>query len=191
MRKNPVLPKGRRLLEMLTGGDRRSIGRANQVAALVLGDSSLLGSLVEGLENDDALVRMRAADALEKVTIEHPEWLTPYKQRLLRIAAAATQQEVRWHMAQLLPRLALTPIQRRGAVRLLMQYRSDASSIVRTFALQALVELSPGDEQLRRKVVALLRSALRSGTPALRSRARRLLRRIAASGDLAPTDCRR
>jgi HEAT repeat protein len=165
---------------MLTGGDRRSIGRANAVVALVREHPSLLGALVEGLEDGDALIRMRTADALEKVSIEHPEWLAPYKKRLLRIAAVASQQEVRWHMAQLLPRLALTPTERRKAVRLLMKYGGDASSIVRTLTLQALVELSPGDEKLRRHVVDLLRSALRTGTPAMKSRARKLLEQVGA-----------
>jgi HEAT repeat protein len=165
---------------MLGGGDRRSIGRANEVAALVHEHTELLGSLIEGLDNADPLIRMRAADALEKATIKHAEWLSPYKMRLLRIASAASQQEVRWHMAQIVPRLSLTPTERRKAVRLLMRYQDDSSSIVRTFALQALVELSPGDEQLRRKVVGLLRSALRTGTPAMRSRARKLLEHIGA-----------
>lgn len=180
MRREPVPKKGRRLLGMLTGGDRRSIGRSDAVVGLVGRDPSLLGSLVDGLESDDVLIRMRAADALEKATVEHHEWLVPYKKRFLRIADGASQQEVRWHMAQMLPRLQLTPTERRGAVRLLLKYRGDASSIVRTFALQALVELSVGDEKLRRKVAALLRSALRTGTPAMRSRARKLLGRLAA-----------
>jgi HEAT repeat protein len=165
---------------MLRGGDRRSIGRANEVAALVQEDPPLINSLIGGLENADPLIRMRAADALEKATVTHPERLSPYKKQLLRIAAAASQQEVRWHMAQILPRLSLTSTERGKAVRLLMKYRDDASSIVRTFALQALVELSAGNEQLRRKVVGLLRSALRTGTPAMRSRARKLLDRAGA-----------
>jgi hypothetical protein len=180
MRKTPVLQKGRRLLEMLTGGDRRSIGRANEVAALVHEHPELLGSLIEGLENADPLIRMRAADALEKATIKHPGWLSPHKKRLLRIAAAASQQEVRWHMAQVLPRLSLTSSERRMAVRLLMKYRDDASSIVRTCTLQALVELSLGRENLRREVVDLLRSALRTGTAAMKNRARKLLEHIGA-----------
>jgi hypothetical protein len=165
---------------MLRGGDRRSIGRANEVAALVQEDPPLINSLIGGLENADPLIRMRAADALEKATVTHPERLSPYKKQLLRIAAAASQQEVRWHMAQILPRLSLTSTERGKAVRLLMKYRDDASSIVRTFALQALVELSAGNEQLRRKVVGLLRSALRTGTPAMRSRARKLLEHAGA-----------
>jgi hypothetical protein len=123
---------------------------------------------------------MRAADALEKITVKHPEWLKPYKRRLLRIAAAADQQEVRWHMAQMLPRVALTRTERREAVRVLMNYGGDASSIVRTFTLQALAELSDNDESLRGEVLDLLQSAIRTGTPAMKRRGRKLLERLGA-----------
>lgn len=164
-----------RLLGKLTGGDRRSIGRANEVVAEVLHDPSLFGLLFDGLDNQDPLVRMRAADALEKITVKHPEWLKPYKKRLLAIAVIADQQEVRWHMAQMLPRLSLTPIERREAARVVKGYLSDTSSIVKTCALQALAELSGNDENFREEVVGLLQNAIRTGTPAMKSRGRKLL----------------
>ena len=37
-----------------------------------------------------------------------PEYLAPYKERVIRLAAVAEQQEVRWQLAQLLARLDLT-----------------------------------------------------------------------------------
>ncbi len=176
-----ISQQSQRLLRKLTGGDRRSVGRANEVVAEVLHTPSLFDVLFDGLKNDDRLVKMRAADALEKVTAKQPEWLKPYKKRLLRLSAAADQQEVRWHMAQMLPRLALTPVERGEAARVLKGYLNDASSIVRTCALQALAELSDDDGNLREEVVRLLRSATRTGSPAMKSRARRLLERLGAN----------
>jgi len=61
------------LLSRLTGGDRRSIGRTGEVVAAVLGEPSLFGVLLSGLWSSDPLVRMRAADALEKITRKHEE----------------------------------------------------------------------------------------------------------------------
>ena len=55
------------LLEQLAGGDRRSIGRSNEVVATVLADPELLSVLFSGLDHDDPLIRMRAADAREKI----------------------------------------------------------------------------------------------------------------------------
>jgi hypothetical protein len=81
-------------------------------------------------------------------------------------------------MAQMIPRLALTRAEDYEAIEVLRRYLADASSIVRTFSLQALTDLSDHDENLREEVVSLLRSALRTGTLAMKSRARKLLQRL-------------
>ncbi len=58
------------ILEKLKGGDRRSIGRVNEVVSDVINNAALFDSVFNGMLNDDPIVRMRAADAVEKVT----EW---------------------------------------------------------------------------------------------------------------------
>jgi hypothetical protein len=121
---------------------------------------------------------MRTADAVEKITAKHADWLKPYKRRLLGPVAAIEQQEVRWHVAQLLPRLALTTKERSKAVAILLGYLDDKSAIVRTFSLQALADIAERDEALRPTVVDLLQVALSSGSPAMRARARKLLTRL-------------
>ncbi len=105
------------LLKKLEGGDRRSIGRADELVTEVLDKPALIGELFEGMLGDDPILRMRCADALEKITANHPEYLKPYKATLLQQVALIDQQEVRWHVAQMLPRLDLTPKQRVTAVK--------------------------------------------------------------------------
>ncbi len=51
------------ILSKLEGGDRRSIGKANEVVAEVLADPTLFEVVFSGLFSDDPLVRMRVADA--------------------------------------------------------------------------------------------------------------------------------
>ncbi len=166
------------MLAQLTGGDRRSIGRANAVARRVLADRRLFRELFSGMLSDDPVVRMRAADAVEKVTAKRPDWLRPYKQALLLRVASSEQQEVRWHVAQMIPRLELTKQERARVERLLSGYLEDRSAIVRTFAIQALADLAVDDANLRRRVIELLEDFVSTGTPALRSRARKLLGRL-------------
>lgn len=137
----------------------------------------LVAELVDALADQDAVVRMRAADALEKVTTTHPHLVRRFTSHLLRVAATADEPEVRWHMAQILPRLPLTARQRARCARALRTYLRDQSSIVRTCALHALVELAVASPRLRREVTALLQEAVRAGTPAMRARARRILTR--------------
>jgi len=72
------------ILKKLTGGDRRSIGRVDEVVKEVLADPSLFEAVLVGMLHDDPLIRMRCADAVEKITVSHPEYLWPYKTRLIR-----------------------------------------------------------------------------------------------------------
>ncbi len=73
------------LLALLEGGDRRSIGNVNAVIAAVEHDPSLIDVLFQGMLSEDPLIRMRAADAIEKITRKHLDWLQPYKEQLLTI----------------------------------------------------------------------------------------------------------
>jgi hypothetical protein len=168
----------KKLLSLLEGGDRRMIGRSEEVAAAVLRNPKLFGELVAGLWSENSLVRMRAADAAEKVTRSKPELLRRHKKELLGLLAEAEEQEVRWHLAAMVPRLELSARERQRAAFLLGRYLEDHSSIVKTFALQGLADLAANDEEMRAKVVETLGEAARSGTPAMRARSRKLLARL-------------
>ena len=126
----------------------------------------------------DPLVRMRAADAVEKATRNHPEMLAQHKRAIME-AARIDQQEVRWHVAQMLPRLKLTHQQRQTAISILFGYLEARSSIVRTFAMQALADFALRHVNLRPQVAPLLEHLTETGTPAMRSRGRKLLAQFA------------
>ena len=168
----------RTILALLCGGDRRSIGRADQVAAMVSKDPALFPQLIAGLRSEDPLVRMRAADAAEKVTRQHREYLLPHKKELLGLMIVAKEQELRWHLAAMVPRLPLDPSELQVAMSSLSDYLEDGSSIVKTFALQGMTELAEAEADLRPGVVEILRAATREGTPAMKARSRRLLIRL-------------
>jgi len=121
---------------------------------------------------------MRCADVTEKVSVVHPEWLEQHKRALLSFASTVQEKEVRWHMAQMLPRLELSPSERRRVVALLFKYLEDASQIVKTCTMQALFDISETDAKLRARVIPILREVVRKGSPAARSRARKLLTAI-------------
>jgi hypothetical protein len=121
---------------------------------------------------------MRAADAAEKVTRKNPKLLRPYKRELLGLMTEAAEQELRWHLAVMVPRMALIARERQVAITALNIYLEDRSSIVRAFALQGLADLVKDDPTLRSRVVEILRLATRNGTPAMKARGRKLLLRL-------------
>lgn len=163
---------------MLKGGDRRSIGKANQIAKLVLSEPKRFGELMQCLWDVDPIVRMRAADAAEKVTVTRPELLSPYKQELLGLLAEAEQIELRWHLALMVPRLELTSPERQRAAENLQRYLEDRSSIVKTCALQGIADLARQDASLKELAKRALEESLRAGSAAMKARARKLLKEL-------------
>ena len=137
----------------------------------------LFGELILGLWHENPIIRLRAADASEKASRHRPELLQPFKAELVGLLAETAEQELRWHLAQIVPRLKLTPNERSRVVSVLRDYLNDRSSIVKTFAMQALADLAIADAALWPATKALLEELTRIGTPAMRARGRKLLAR--------------
>jgi hypothetical protein len=166
------------VLKKLAGGDRRSVGRVSEVVAEVFNDPSLFEVVFNGMLSDDPVIRMRSADAVEKITQEHPEYLQPYKKKLIQQVARINQQEVRWHVAQMFPRLELSKEEQAVIVEILLDYLNDKSKIVKTFSIQALADFAERDAGLRPQIIKLLEELTRTGSPAMTSRGRRLLEKL-------------
>ena len=170
------------ILKKLSGGDRRSIGRSNEIAADVLvrpaQSPRLLKVLIGALTSPDEVLRMRSADAVEKITMQRPELLQPFKKNLLSLAGTITQKEVRWHLAILIPRLKLTATERAVSVEILFDYLRDKSSIVKIFAMQSLADLASTDQKLKSQIRPLLEELTQIGTPAMRARGRKILPKL-------------
>ena len=165
----------------LEGGDRRSIGRSNQVVGIVHRNLALLPALIDCMHHKDELVRMRAADAAEKLTVTNPEWFQPFRVELIKLADGATQQELKWHLAQILPRLELSRRDHVIVEAIFRRYLKDHSRIVRTCAMQGLSDLAMQDPRRLVPVRRLISSLMKTGSPAMKSRGRRLLRQLTAS----------
>jgi hypothetical protein len=164
------------LLKKLSGSDRRSIGSSNEVVTHVLAHPAHFQYVFAGLAADDPVVRMRAADAIEKITVRRPELLRPYKRKLLAIAGSTKQQEIRWHAALILPRLELTAKELAVALDILFDYLRDKSSIVKTWAMQAIWDLAATDAKLKAQIIPLIEELTQVGTAAMRARGRKILR---------------
>jgi HEAT repeat protein len=166
------------LVARLGGGDRRSIGDAAAVAQEACSDADVLVHLWECLRSTDGLVRMRAADALEKVSRARPDLLMPWRDELLSGSFEDGTSEVTWNLLAILPRLNLSERQAKALmVRLTGTLYEDRSRIVRTVSLEAVANLCIVHAGLREDAARLLTASLSDPTPSLRARARRLLAR--------------
>jgi hypothetical protein len=107
--------------------------------------------------HDDEIVRMRASDALEKVSRERPDLLDRFAKRLLTDVPKVDQPSVQWHLAQMLPRLRLSPIDRRRAVAVLKRNLDHHDDwIVVNLTLEALADFARQNPRLRTELLELL-----------------------------------
>lgn len=151
-------------------------GKSEIVVKHILSNPMDIKQLMECLEEDNEALRMRCCDAMEKLSRLHPDWFKPYKLMLLKTAKTLTQKEVRWHMAQIIPRLELTNKQIYAAYETFSVYLNDKSSIVKTFAMQALTDLALKEPTLFNETRELIQKLGSNGTPAMRSRSKQLLK---------------
>lgn len=171
------------LTTRLSGGDRRSPGAAAAVAREAARDPAMIRALLALSQGPDPLIGMRAADALEKACRIAPGALQPHVPLLLGPLATREQQELRWHLLQILPRLALSDAERLAALRLARKSLTHPSRIVVTEALSCLFALSGCDPAERAAAMAVAQRFLVDGPASARARARKLL---AAAGGAAP-----
>ncbi len=166
------------LIELLRGGDHRSIGRVDEVVEIVLSFPSRFDEVFNGILSEDSLIRMRCADAAEKITRKRPDLLIPFKERLIEEVASIDQQEVQWHMAQMMAYLKYTGEEEARVVKVLRGLFSSKSRIVVISSLDTLTELATRNHSLRESVIRDIENAMKNGAPSVKSRGKRLLGRL-------------
>ena len=166
------------LLLRLHGGRKNSTGEAIAVAADVLSQPKLFVELFNGLTHKVPIVRMRAAYAVSKVASAQAKLLQAYKDKFLDCLAAPDNSPLTLAcMLQTLSTLALTREDISLLKDMLQDFMFSDSSIVKTFSLQLLVDFAEADASLRPEVMPILWNALNNGTPAMRARARKLIKK--------------
>jgi hypothetical protein len=167
------------MITLLSGGDFRSNAQAKIATKKALQNHSLIKELVRACGSSNALVRMRAADSLEALSGHDPRLLQPFKKTLLGKITLINQQEVRWHVAQILPRLSLSKKETQKAWKVLKSWYADKhekSRIVKVFSLDSMARLSVKQRPLKAKTERLVKQAVRSPIFSIRARAKKLLK---------------
>lgn len=171
------MAKSETIRSMLAAGRHRlDVGRACEVAELVLAQPRFVGQLIECLWDEDAGIANRAADALERASFHRPALAARWTESLIGLMAEAEHNKLRWNLALSVPRLELTVSEARRVAAILKTYLEDRGSIVKTAAMHGLAELTRHDPSMRSEVLDMLRILSRSGTPAMRARGRILLK---------------
>ena len=126
------------------GGKSNSLGRTNEVIDTVLSDQQRLDELYACVSSDDAWIRMRAIDAIEKVCRQHPEWIKPYIDTFQNELSISKQPSIQWHLAQMYIELDMSESQKNIAIDWLKSLLSDTDVdwIVSANAMKTLVQFT-------------------------------------------------
>ena len=125
---------------LAVGGKSNSLGKVPDVIEAVLQNKLRIAELYQCLFDDDAWVRMRAADSLEKICRVHPDWLQPYIDPFLDNLSSSNQPSIQWHLAQIYRQVELSPQQQKLVIEWLENLLSspDADWIVSANAMDTL-----------------------------------------------------
>ena len=163
------------LLEWLKSGNLISDGLSNEVVRFVKADLNLLGDLVEGLTDDNDVVRGHTADALEKLARSDPERVKKYLPIFIQTAEEDSVPMVRWHIAMILGHLSVCQDQVDEITAALIDLLSDQSVFTQSWAIVSLcivARLYPVKADQIVNAIALLKT---SGSVAIRSKVRNAL----------------
>ena len=138
---------------------------------------AVCGELVKRLRDPDKAAVERAARTLKKIAERDAKALYAWRKALLAAAFEATDARVQWNLSIILGRLPLKGQDKALAVELMFERLRDKSGLNRTMAMQALMDLSAEDASLRARVMPIVREFVEEGTPAMKARARKLLKR--------------
>jgi TPR repeat protein len=166
---------------LAVGGKTNSLGRAHEVIAIILRDKTRLDELYACLFADDAWVRMRAADVLEKICREHPEWLLSFIDRIQKDLSASAQPSIQWHIAQIYAQVTLTDAQKSHAILWLqkMVATKDVDWIVSANVMETLAQFVDDGSVARPTFISLVKVQQHHKSPTVVKRAGKWLAQYA------------
>jgi hypothetical protein len=164
---------------LLSGGTRTSIGDSDQVIKKLLTATSGLAEVYELFLDEDPVVAMRASYVAMRVAEQKPESVKPFAKDLLKNLELYTQQEVRWHIPQLLVHLDLTKAQKKRAYEVVMEWaETDKSKIVGYYGFQAAADFAETDQALLEDFIPRIRKANKTGAKSIQNRCKKIAKQL-------------
>ncbi len=165
--------------QALSGGTRTSVGDADRVIQELLDSPSGLAEIYDLFLDEDAVVAMRASYVAMRVSEQKPETVAPFASLLFANLEQYTQQEVRWHVPQLLVHLDLNTVERNRAYEVIMNWaETDKSKIVGYYGFQAAAEFAQRDSALLADFIPRIRQANKTGGKSIQNRCKKISKQL-------------
>ncbi len=171
--------------QILQGGHPNSLGRTIEVVAMVFKNPARLGELYNCCFSQDKIVRLRTSNALKRVSLEKPEWLVPYIDRLIKDIAPINQASTQWTLASLFLVLSskMTPAQIKEAKSILKNNLENHHDwIVLNNTMRTLATWAEQDNQLKKWLTPQLTRLSSDKRKSVSNHAKKYIHRIKKYG---------
>jgi len=172
--KNPFRPI------LATGRNRISRGHTAEAVELLCQKPKLFSHLMELLWEEDEGIAGRAAHVLSELAPLFHDELGHWADELIGLFAECSGKKERWLLAIVLGQI---PLKTSQAERLAAEFalildpmREESSSVLKTWSLDGLYQLGRQHAVIAEEAHFQLEICQRTGTPAMRARARNLLK---------------
>jgi hypothetical protein len=165
---------------LLIGKEIGRIGQ-NSIVVRAVKDQKTFDELFGLVFHHEKPVVVRAIDAVEKATQKHPEYLQPHKQQLLCILKSGDHKELKWHIAQLLPRVELDKDELDYVWHMLTYWclNRNESKTVRVNALQGLFDISQVHSRFEGEFRETLAAMEKELVPSIQARISKIRQKMA------------
>ena len=163
------------ILDWLSGGDLRSDGLADEVAAAVLQSPELFEDLYSGLSESDDVIRGRTADSLEKISRQRPDLIAAHLPEVIDLSKSDQVPMVKMHLAMIFGHLALYEEHIDTLRSALFDLLDDESVFAKSWAIASLCIIGRMYPQKSDRIVNRISQLQEDNSVAIRSRARKAL----------------
>jgi len=165
--------------QALSGGTRTSVGEADAIIQKMLKSPTGLAGIYALFLDEDPVVAIRSSYVAMRVAEQKPESVKPFAKELIKNLELYTQQEVRWHIPQLLVHLDLTKAQKRRAYEVVMNWaETDKSKIVGYYGFQAAADFAETDQDLLEDFIPRIRQANKTGAKSIQNRCKKIAKQL-------------
>jgi HEAT repeat protein len=160
------------ILEWLSGGDLRSDGMADEVAAVVLKTPQLFEEIYAGLDQTHDVIRARTADTLEKISRAKPELLKDHLPQLVLLAKEDPVAMVRMHLAMIFGHLSIYEELVEDLISTLLHMLDDHSVFTKSWAIVSLCIIARKYPTTREQIVSPIVALQNDSSTAIRTKVR-------------------
>jgi hypothetical protein len=153
-------------------GDRRGDGLSNEVADFVLANPRVMEDLLEGLKEEDHVLRGRTMDALEKIARREPMWLRDQIPVLKKMAVVEESANAGMHIAMIFGHMANDVLLAEDIISTLLEMLGKEKVFIRAWVISSLCIYARLYPEFRDRIVESISPLREDPSIAMRTRVR-------------------